>query len=143
MLDDRPQGPVEVVGRALSVDALMRLAAKLVDQRPQNARLADAWLSDEQYTLAFTALGLLPPGQQQVDLLIAPDNGGNGRSVPLLESAGAQRLAHDAKRLEAGLEAFGRPELHGLEEKRVAEYAARLVRDEDCAGRGVLLEARR
>src|SRR5262245_42411801 len=38
----------------------MWLVAQLVDQRPQNARLAYAGFSHQQHTLAFAMLGLLP-----------------------------------------------------------------------------------
>ena len=57
-------------------DADMRLSFDALVQLPHEPRLADAGLAREQYHLALAVPRLLPPAQQQCDLLLATDERG-------------------------------------------------------------------
>ena len=83
--DGRVQCAVLVVRRAEVAQASVRLACKPLLERSGDARLADARLAGKQYNLTLAALGSLPAPEQQLDLLLAP----NQRR---LAAQGVQRL---------------------------------------------------
>ena len=65
----------------------MRLGVQAILQRRGDARLADAGFARDQHDLAVARLGARPAAQQQVDLLVAPDQPGQRRSAQCLEPA--------------------------------------------------------
>ena len=77
----------------------MRLALKPGQQAFGDARLADAGLAGKQHDPAFAALGLVPPAQQQLHLLLAANQRGQRVRAPRLEPADAGRLAAHLPRL--------------------------------------------
>ena len=65
----------------------MRFGVHAILQRRGEARLADAGFARDQHDLAIAGLGTHPAAQQQVDLLVAPDQPGQRRSAQCLEAA--------------------------------------------------------
>ena len=65
----------------------MRLDAEALFQLRGDARLADSGFAGDQHNLAVACLGARPTPQQQVDLLVAADQGHQRRSVQSLEAA--------------------------------------------------------
>src|SRR5947207_254135 len=75
--NERIERAMGVVGRAeIAHASIFGLAFKLGQQVFSDARLADAGLAAEQHDSAFAALRLVPPAQQQVDLLVPADERG-------------------------------------------------------------------
>src|SRR5215469_12896802 len=64
---------VLMMGRAEGAQACVRLAAEPLHNGLSDARFSDARLAREQHHAALAALSLLPPAQEQVDLLVAAD----------------------------------------------------------------------
>ena len=73
LLDHRVERAVDVIGRALVAERDVRLPAESLAQRPDEPRLADPGLADEQDHLALAGLRLLPALEQQRQLLLAAD----------------------------------------------------------------------
>src|SRR5215472_3367102 len=60
-----------------------------------DARFADAWFARDQHHLPVAALSLLPPANEEVDLLLASNQRRHSRPrrfEPALDRAGAQHL---------------------------------------------------
>jgi hypothetical protein len=75
LLDQRVQRAGLVIWGALVRQLEMACGREPRAQFPHDPRLADPGLAREQDHLAFAVPGLLPPAQQQRDLLLAPDEG--------------------------------------------------------------------
>ena len=71
VIDDRPEGAVHVVGRALEAQGLHALRVEPLAQRAQDAALADPGFTRQQHHLAFAILRLRPTAQQQIQFLVA------------------------------------------------------------------------
>ena len=107
-LDDRIEGVVDVVRRALIAHPHMRLAADPLAERRQNARLADARLAREQHDLAFALARVAPAVQEQRHLMLAPDEGRHALRPRRLEPADVLGLAQNRPGGNRRVEAFER-----------------------------------
>ena len=87
--DHRMQRALGVIGRAVVVQPRARLAAQPRLQRVGQPRLADARLALDQHHAARAVAGLAPAAQQQVQLLLAPDQSGEAFRPQRLEAAAA------------------------------------------------------
>src|SRR5262245_9278649 len=66
---------VRMVLRAKVPQARVRLRRDTLEERRCQSRLADAGLAGEQYNLALTAPGALPPAGEKLDFLLAATKG--------------------------------------------------------------------
>src|SRR4051794_20120693 len=71
VVDDRPEGAVHIVGRALEAQRLHALGLEPLAQHAQSAALADAGLAAQQHHLTIAVPRLGPAAQQQIHLLVA------------------------------------------------------------------------
>ena len=71
----------------------MLLALDRVEHRPDQPRLADPGLADQQHRLALAGRGLPPALEHQRQLLVAPDHGRRPARPPGLEAAVGGALA--------------------------------------------------
>jgi hypothetical protein len=71
LLRHRPEGAVGMIGRALVLQPGVRLVSQGVEQRSQDARLADPRLANQQHRLALPGPRLPPALKQQGKLLVA------------------------------------------------------------------------
>src|SRR4051812_42491863 len=78
---------VGVVGRAELAQHRVRLADQPLLQCSDQARLADAGLAREQHDLALAVLRVLPPVEQQAQLVLAADQRRGGAGLPGVEAA--------------------------------------------------------
>ena len=65
----------------------MRLSGHALLERSDQAGLADAGLAGDEHHLSFALLCLPPAAQQQVELVLAPDQRREGGRVHGLEAA--------------------------------------------------------
>ena len=98
--NERMQRAVRMVRRAEIAKASMRLALDPSQQAFSDARLANARLTREQHNATLAGLGLIPPAQQQVHLLLATNEWGQRASAPRVEPADASRLTAHLPRLQ-------------------------------------------
>jgi hypothetical protein len=142
--DDRMQSAAPVLGRAEPVQPLVPVAAERLPKRGDQTRLADASLAAQQHDLALAGPGAAPEFEQQLQLLITPDQRRR-------RAAGAQRheaaldlaLAQGAPRAHRVPEALqlGCPQVRPLEQ-RPREAPCRLVQHHR-PGLGQALQPRR
>ena len=121
----------------------MRLRAEPLLRGRQQPRLADPRLAREQDHPALATLGLLPAPQQQLHLLLAPDQRRQGRRVERLEPARCRADAEDAVRPDRPGEALG---LDGTEvgaREQAADELARAFGDDDAVRLGDPLQPAR
>src|SRR6202030_1459981 len=85
--DERMERAVLVVRRAEIAQPGVRLAFEALAQRRAQPRFADARLARQQYDLPLTRIGALPAAQQQVQLLLAPDQRRQVAAAQRLEAA--------------------------------------------------------
>src|SRR5262245_53845897 len=115
---------------------------ELLIYRACQARLTDARLSSEERNAASTAFGLLPAAQQELELLLATQNGRSAGWVPRLEAVlnptGARHLVHMHRSGET-LEVMS-AEVAVMEQH--SEETVRLRADQQRAGLRHRLEAR-
>ena len=71
VVDDRPEGAVHVVGRALEAERLHALGFEPLAQRGQDAALADPGFTRKQHHLTFAVLSSGTTGEQQIQFLFA------------------------------------------------------------------------
>ncbi len=71
VIDDRPEGAVHVVWRALEAQGLHALRLEPLAQCAQDAALADPGFARQQHHLAFAIFRLRPPAKQQIQFLPA------------------------------------------------------------------------
>ena len=131
------------MGRALVAQGDVLALGDRVEHGLDQARLADAGLTDQQHRLALAGHGLPPPLKHQRQLLVAPDHGQRPARLPGLKAAAGRVLAENleaAHGLGKALEP-GRPKLAQLEQ--LAQEPACAIRDHHGAGRGRLLQPRR
>src|SRR5216110_3166871 len=74
LLNERPQGAVEMIGRALKAQNGALRRGDDVEQGAGDARLADPRFTDQQQALALAAPDLGPALAQQRKLLVASDH---------------------------------------------------------------------
>ena len=130
--DERVERAVLMVRRAEIAQPRVRLALDALRQRRGQARLADARLARDQHHPPLAGLRLLPAPQQQIELLVAPDERRRLRAQRL-EAAqdaafadhapGALRLGKAGERL--------RPEI--LEFEQRADLPPRALGDDERA----------
>src|SRR5215467_11025622 len=76
----------------------MRIRGEPVSQGTPYSRFADAGLPGDEDNTTFTALRLLPPAQQQIELLLTAKQGRGPRLMlglePALDLAGPEHLMH-------------------------------------------------
>src|ERR1700732_4516734 len=111
------------------------LGGDALEQRLGQSRLSDARFGRKHHDTAFTALGLGPPPQQQIELFLAADQwrlGGAKGGKPAFDAA----LADDAPGTWLAGEALQhlRSEILKLEQR--AELASGAVRDDHRVWRG-------
>src|SRR6516225_9743539 len=96
LVDKRIERAVTAIGRAEIAQMEMWLGAKVLLQFRGDTRLADTGLTRDQNDLAVPGLGAHPTAQQQIDLLVTPDQWAQRRSAQRLKAARnrarAQRL---------------------------------------------------
>src|SRR5215471_15735311 len=117
----------------------MRLVAQPLQNSLTNARFADAWLTGDQDHLPVAALGLCPSANEQVDLLVATNEGSRCRAhrfKPALDTARAQHLPRGdilGEALQGDV-----PEVAVLEQ--ATDQFSRARRNDNCARLGQGLE---
>jgi hypothetical protein len=140
--DQRVQRTGLVIGGALVGKSEMGLGGDALAQLAHQARLANPRLAREQHHLALALARLAPAAKQQGNLLLAPDQRGQARSLTRLEAVLDPSLARDPpdrERLGKALQAL-RPDLVELEQP--ADQSARRVADHDSVRRGQHLHPR-
>ena len=95
LLGHRPERGAGVVGRALVAQRRVLLALDRVEHGPDQPRLADAGLADQEHRLALAGRGLPPALEHERQLLVAPDHGRRPARPPGLEAALGRALADD------------------------------------------------
>src|SRR5262249_50274442 len=87
IVDDRVEGAVDVVGRAMEAQACRVPRLEAPAQLAQNPALADAGLAGQQLHLAFAVWRQVPALDQQVELVLAADKTGQPSAPPRFEAA--------------------------------------------------------
>ncbi|HEY4892142.1 MAG TPA: hypothetical protein VII10_10570 [Reyranella sp.] len=100
LLNHRPQGAVEVIGRALKEQYGAVRSADHVAQRPRDARFADTGFANQQDALALAVPHLRPALAQQRQFLVAPHHRAQVPAGARFEAAVARPLALDGKSLD-------------------------------------------
>ena len=117
------------------------LALDRVEHGPDQPRLADPSLADQQHRSALAPGGGLPPAlEHERELLVTPDHGRWAARPPGLEAAAGRALAHDPEGHQWLGEALepGRPERAQVE--HLAQEMARALRHHHRAGLRRLLQ---
>ena len=143
LLDQRMQRAGRVVRRALVEQAYVGLALEPRAHFAHQTRLADPRLARQQDDMPLAVFGLLPPAQQQRDLLVAADQRRQARRLSRLEAPFGATLAFDppgGKRLGEAFETL-RAEI--LEIEHAAEQPPRRLADDHAARRRKRLQSRR
>ena len=73
VVDDRPEGAVHVVGRALEAQRLHALRVEPLAQGAEDAALTDPRFTRQQHYLALAILRQRPPAKQQIQFFVAAD----------------------------------------------------------------------
>src|SRR5690242_16756658 len=97
-----------MVRRAEISQLFMRLAAEPLLERRNQARLSDARFAGEQHKLTFTLFCLAPTPQQQLELLVTPDERRHRPGMHRLEAALDGSLSHHLPGRDRFGEAFQR-----------------------------------
>src|SRR5262249_28644530 len=92
--DDRVECAISVVRRAEIAQAGVRLARDPLLQGGTEAGLANARLARKQHHAAFASFRAMPLAQQEVDLLLTPDERREHRPMQRLEPAFDGALAN-------------------------------------------------
>jgi hypothetical protein len=95
LLDQRMQRTGRVVRRALVEQAYVGLVLEPRAHFPHQTRLANSGLAGQQDDMPLAVFGLLPPAQQQRDLLVTADQRRQARRLPRLEAPFGLTLAFD------------------------------------------------
>jgi hypothetical protein len=132
-----------VVRRALIAHPHMRLAADLLAERRQEARLADARLARDERDLAFALARLAPAVEEQRHLVLPSDKGRHRLRSRRLEAADVLRLAQNHpggnRRIEAVEDLWSKR----LQLEPAAQQPPRGLCDHDGARPGERLQPRR
>src|SRR5712692_3318797 len=91
------QRAVLMMRRAEIANAGMRVGLDVLRERDGQPRLADPRLAGDQHDARLASLRLIPAPQQQIELLVAPDEGGR-LGAQRLEAADDPALAQNAPR---------------------------------------------
>ena len=142
VVDDRPEGAVHVVGRALEAQRLHALRFEPLAQRAQDAALADPGFTRQQHHLAFAVLRLRPAAQQQIQFLVAAHQRRQCAAAAIgIEAA----FRHQGPLHPPGVNRFGDPFQVMFAQigqfKRIADQSAGRGGDDDPAGPGEGLQA--
>src|SRR5207248_1463172 len=73
LADEREQRTVGMMRRAEIAQRGVRLALQALSERQRNVRLADPWLAGQHDHSTFALRGISPPPQQQLALLVTPE----------------------------------------------------------------------
>ena len=143
VVDDRPEGAVHVVGRALEAQGLHALRFEPLAQRAQDAALADPGFTRQQHHLAFAVLRLRPPAKQQIQFLFAAHQRRQRATAAIgIEAA----FRHQGTLHPPGVNRFGDPFQVMFAKigqfKRVADQATGRGGDDDLVGGGQSLQTR-
>src|ERR1700730_1820386 len=141
--DEGMERAVLVVRRAEIAQPGVRLAFEALAQRRAQPRFADARLARQQYDLPLTRIGALPAAQQQVQLLLAPDQRRQVAAAQRLEAAFDRawpQYLPDRNRLGEACKA-DRPKVAVLE--KAGGEAMGGLGDHERAGIGEALQPRR
>jgi hypothetical protein len=138
--DHRPKGAVAVVGGGLVAQGGTPVAAGGLAQRLDQARLADPGLAREEHDLALPGPGLPPAAEEQLQLLLAPDERRRRAAVPRLEAALGPAFGDDAEGRDRCREALERLRPERLELEELAHQPAGGGGDHHLVGPGEGLE---
>ncbi len=143
-LDDRVQGAVCVVRRALGLEHLVQPVAGGLLRGSEQARLSDPRLASDQHRLAVSVRDLLPGLGDRPYLLLAADEGRQPRQRGLrVEAARRVALPDHTEELHRARDALqgARPDI--LQREVAGDEAACLAADHEHVGLGLRLDARR
>ena len=143
VVDDGPEGAVDVVGRALEAQRLHALHFEPLAQRAQDAALADPGFTRQQHHLAFAIPCLRPPAKQQIKFLVAAHQ----RRQRLTAATGVEAaLRHQGTLHPPGVNRFGDAFQVVFAQigqfKRVADQATGRGGDDNLVGGGQSLQTR-
>src|SRR6516165_6487339 len=141
LVDKRIERAVTAIGRTEIAQMEMRLGAKALLQLHCDTRLADAGLARDQHDLAIARLGARPATQQQVDLLVAANQRGQGRAAQRLEAAGNGARTHYLPRPHRFGDTLDRDGTEIATFEEIADQQARARGDDDRVWLGQALQA--
>ena len=140
-LDQRVEGAPLAVGRAAALEPAVGRRGQPLAERLQQARLAEARLARDQHRLPIALLRLLPAGDQQPQLLVAPDQRGEHARVHVEAAAHTGRLQHGVGMDRRG-DALERRGAEIVQQEHARDEPLRGTADHHRVGRGHGFEAR-
>ncbi len=132
MSDDRLQRAALMMRETKVAHASRVVGFDLVEQRRDQARLADAGFARQQHHAAVIVFGLRPPAGQQIELLVAADQRHLVGLAQLLEAALHALFTEHAPGGDRTIEALERARIDRFVFEQIAGQTARRGGDQHC-----------